>query len=113
MVTNCPKCGYQWNKVDTSRPRSTGPHSQSAHLHGHLQTLAQFCGYSLGEMKDVMKADNAFWPHHEVKVGSVVRVVPISEADMNSVDESLAIEWCHMRAAEVGCVLQEGSDAGV
>lgn len=109
MVVKCPFCSRQWNHIDTTRPRSTGPHSQCAHLHGHLQQLAQHCGYSLGEMKDVLKADCPFWPHREIKVGkSIPRMVPISETDMNSADEAQAIEWCHMRADELGVTLREG-----
>jgi hypothetical protein len=102
----CPKCGHEF--IPTSgRPRSTGKYSQSAHLHGHLQQLAQHCGYSMGELKDAMKEDCAFWPYHEVVLGSTVHMVPISEADATVEVESQAIEWVHMRAAEVGCPLRE------
>jgi len=102
----CPKCGYEL----TVRPRSTGKYSQSAHLHGHLQQLARHTGYTLGEIKEVMKEDCEGWPHHEVVLGGVVRLVPISEADATSVDESAAIEWTHRRAAEMGVRLVEISD---
>ena len=102
----CPKCGYEL----TVRPRTTGKYSASAHLHGHLQQLAKFTGYTLGEVKEVMKEDCEGWPHHEIELGGVVRLVPISETDASSADESAGIEWCHRKASDMGVRLVEISD---
>jgi hypothetical protein len=58
----------------------------------------------MSELKDVLKADLADWPHVE-RFG---RMVAVSEADLDTAVESAAIGWCHMRAAELGVVLREG-----
>jgi hypothetical protein len=64
----------------------------------------------MGEIKELMKEDCEEWPRHEVTLGGVVRLVPISEADATNVDESAGIEWCHRRAADMGVRLVEISD---
>ena len=64
----------------------------------------------MGEIKEVMKGDLVEWPHHEIKLGGVVRSVPVSEADVDTGTESRAIEWCHVKAAELGVRLVEASD---
>ena len=103
-MERCPACGQP---IRNARLRSTGPRSQSAHLHGHLQQIATECGYHMGEIKDVMKEDLASWPVRCIKVGSTIQSVPISESDATPAEESDAIEWCHQRAAELGIVLRE------
>jgi predicted DNA-binding transcriptional regulator AlpA len=70
-----------------------------------LQQLAEHTGYSMSELKEVMKADLSDWPHVE-RFG---RMVAVSEADVDTAVEAAAIEWCHMRAAELGVVLREGT----
>jgi hypothetical protein len=103
--------GYVKVSVDVpSKPRTFGPGSQSAHLHGHLQQLAVHFGYTLGEMKDVMKGDVAEWPREERKFGKRRILRPVSEATVSTVVESRAIEWCHLIAAEEGLVLVEGKE---
>ena len=103
--------GYVKVSVDVpSKPRTFGPGSQSAHLHGHLQQLAVHFGYTLGEMKDVMKSDVAEWPREERKFGKRRILRPVSEATVSTVVESRAIEWCHMVAGEEGLVLIEGKE---
>jgi hypothetical protein len=102
----CPQCGQRLPSL-TSRPRTTGPKSQCNHLHGHLQLLAQETGYTMGEMKDVMKEDCPFWPQKVVRVGKRTQTVYASEADVDTETEAAAIEWCHVRAAELGIVLRE------
>ena len=111
------KCNEKHNsyiqlRLDTPRkPRTTGPGSQSAHLHGHLQQMAQHMGLSLEETKTMMKVDCAGWPHKAIQFGEKVIMVPISEADADTVAESLAIEWCHYRAADLRLTLEEGDEA--
>jgi len=89
------------------KPRSTGPKSQSAHLHGHLQQLGRHLGYSMEEIKSVMKYDCIEWPRHQITFKGQIYLVPISEADASSAVESAAIEWCHMRSAEFAIMLVE------
>lgn len=89
------------------KPRTTGYKSQCAHLHGHLAQIANALGYTLGEIKQVMKEDMADWPRRFVKVGNVTKTAYMSESDADTVLEAKAIEWCHMRAAEDGIPLIE------
>lgn len=103
--------GFAKISIDTPfKPRTFGPGSQSAHLHGHLQQLAVHFGYTLGEMKDVMKDDVAEWPREERKLGKRRVLRPVSEADVSTAVESRAIEWTHMIAGEEGLVLVEGKE---
>lgn len=102
----CPTCGQRLPSL-TSRPRTSGPKSQSNHLHGHLQVLAQETGYTMNEMKQVMKEDCPFWPQKIIQVGKTKQTVYISEAEATVEVEAMAIEWCHQRAAELGIVLRE------
>jgi hypothetical protein len=100
----CAVCGQP---IRDKRPRSTGRYSQSNHLHGHLQQLAEHCGYHLNEMKAVMKEAVTEWPRKRVSFGGKTYNVPISEAEASVVEESAAIEWCHHMAAELQVVLRE------
>jgi hypothetical protein len=89
------------------KPRTTGPKSQCAHLHGHLQTIAQYTGHSMGEIKYIMKADCNTWPYKTISIGGKWADIPVSESEVDTVVESAAIEWCHVTAAEIGCTLIE------
>lgn len=99
----CPACGQRIR----GRARTTGKWSQSAHLHGHLQQLGKELGYSLGEMKAVMKEDCVDWPRKPVAFHGKSYMVPLSESELDTVEESAAIEWTHMRAAELSITLRE------
>lgn len=104
-MKTCPRCGYA---LGMDRPRSTGRHSQSAHLHGHLRQIADHCGYHLSELKELLKEDLVAWPTIVVSVGRKTKHnVPCSEAEVSSVVESAAIDWCHQRAAELRIALIE------
>jgi len=99
-MATCPACGKVFSVY---RARTTGPGSQSAHLHGHLQQLAEFTGFSMSELKEAMKADLPNWPVVE-RLGHMVHV---SEADVDTMVESAAIEWLHVKASELGVALRE------
>lgn len=101
--SSCPACGRPYPRG--GRPRTTGMGSQCNHLHGHLQQLAEFTGYSMSEIKEVMKADLPNWPVVE-RLGHVVHV---SEADVDTMVESAAIEWTHRKADELNVILIETS----
>jgi hypothetical protein len=85
------------------KPRTTGPKSQQAHLYGHLSQIADYTGFYLSEIKEVMKEDIPEWPR-KVIMG---RTVYMSEADADTILESKAIEWCHVKAAFLGIILKE------
>jgi hypothetical protein len=55
-----------------------------------------------------MKEDCVDWPRRDVRWLNKHYMVPISEADADTVAESSAIEWCHVRAAELNITLREG-----
>jgi hypothetical protein len=99
-MATCPACGKVFSVY---RARTTGPGSQSNHLHGHLQQIAEHTGFSMSELKDVLKQDLPGWPVVE-RLGHMVHV---SEADVDTMVESAAIEWTHVKAAELGVVLRE------
>lgn len=98
------------------RPRTHGPKKtnpgdpgfQSNHLHGHLSQLAIHYGYTMQELKEIMKDDVPEWPVEQRRIGHRVKMRPVSEADVSIEVESKAIEWCHMIAGEEGVVLEEG-----
>jgi hypothetical protein len=90
------------------KPRTTGPKSQQAHLHGHLQQIADYCGYYMSEIKEAMKEDISDWPRKIIDVGDTRRTIYMSEADADTVLESKAIEWTHVKASELGIILYEG-----
>lgn len=117
ITDRCFKNHNSYCKVSVDipfKPRTFGPKSQSAHLHGHLQQLAVHFGYTLQEMKEVMKGDVPEWPTEERRVGHRFKVRPVSEASVSTFVESRAIEWCHLIAAEEGLVLiEEKETAGV
>lgn len=92
------------------KPRSTGPRSQSNHLHGHLSQLAIYYSYTMSEMKEIMKDDVPEWPVENRILGHRVVVRPVSEALVSSSVANKAIEWCHMIAAEEKVILKEGDD---
>jgi len=68
-----------------------------------LQQLAEFIGFSMSELKEAMKADLPNWPVVE-RLGHMVHV---SEADVDTMVESAAIEWTHVKASELGVGLRE------
>ena len=112
VVSTCLKKHGGFCKVTLAppfKPRTFGPGSQSAHLHGHLQQLAVHFGYTLGEMKEIMKHDVPEWPWVKV-MARRAWIRPESEANVSTVVESKAIEWTHLIAAEEGITLQEGKE---
>jgi hypothetical protein len=100
-MAKCPACGKVFSVY---RARTTGPGSQSAHLHGHLQQIAEHAGYSMGEVKEAMKEDLASWPVVE-RFGHMIHA---SEADVDTMVESEAVDWTHQKAAFLGIILREG-----
>lgn len=100
--------GYLSMTLDRPRkPRTTGPKSQNAHLRGHEQTIAEFTGYALWEVHDIVKANTKGWPQHPVSLGALSKMEYASEADIDTVVCAEAIETCHKIAHEIGCTLIE------
>jgi hypothetical protein len=97
-----------------SKPRTFGPRKQkpddpvyqSNMLHGFLSQLAIHFGYTIGEMKEIMKDDVPEWPVEKRRIGKRVRLRPVSEADVSTAVEAKAIDWCIMIAGEEEFVLK-------
>jgi hypothetical protein len=92
------------------RPRSTGWKSQNAHLHGHIRQLCEPTGYTMSEMKQIIKEDTPSWPVEYKEFRGKRRAVYASEADISMEVASEAIEICHVVAADLGVRLQEGEE---
>lgn len=91
------------------RPRSTGPHSQNAHINGHIQTIAEETGCSFDAVKAHVKrlAVDHGYPFATLPDGSIA---PKSEADASVEDAIVLIETIHAFAAEYGIALKEGDE---
>jgi hypothetical protein len=89
------------------RPRTTGPGSQSAHFHGHCQTIAEETGAGFDAVKAHMKrlAVDRGYPFDTLPDGSIA---PKSEADASVEDAVLLIETTHQFADEYSIRLVEG-----
>ena len=117
VVERCQKAHNSYIKLSIdipSKPRTFGPRKQKADdpvyqsnmLHGFLSQLAIHYGYTMGEIKEIMKDDVPEWPVEPRKVGKRMKLRPVSEADVSTVVEARAIEWCRMIAGEEGLVLK-------
>ena len=96
------------------RPRKTGKGSQSAHLNGHIQTIASFTGQPFDDVKKFVKSQAVTrgYPMLRDKDGNQVydlwgNVQGISEADSTVEECSILIEAAHQLAAELGIALVE------
>lgn len=107
--------GYITITVETPRkPRTTGFRSQSHHLNGHIQTIAEETGmpFELLKLEAKCRAVVLGYPlllasDGKVKVDIYGRAMGISEADSSTQECALLIEAVHMLAAELGILLQE------
>ena len=97
------------------RKRSTGPHSQNAHLNGHVVQIAQETGQDFEAVKLYVKrqAIARGLPLKTRPDGAIVysivdsQPVPISETDMDTTQCGWCIEELHILAAELGIALRE------
>lgn len=86
--------------------RTTGDRSQNHHIHGHIRDIAQQTGNAFGATKHRLKAlamDDGEYPGLLVFDG----YEPVSEADLNTLQAGVFIEWLHRFAAEWGVILEE------
>ena len=97
------------------RKRSTGPWSQSHHLNGHVSQIAQETGQDFDAVKLYVKrqAISRGLPLKQTQNGDIIysivdgEPVPISEADMDTVQCGWCIDAAHVLAAEFGIALRE------
>ena len=104
--------------VELSIPRklrSTGYKSANHHLNGHVQQIALETGNDAGDVKLYVKrkAIARGLPLMQRPNGDIVysladgEPMPMSEADMDTLQCSWCIEEAHILAAEMGIVLRE------
>ena len=109
--------GFVTITIETPRkPRTTGYKSQSHHLNGHIQQIAEYTGMPFDLIKTEVKcrAVEMGYPillnsKGEVQMDIYGRVMGISEADSSTNECAILIEVTHMLAAELSLILQEGS----
>jgi len=97
------------------RPRRTGPHSGSAHFHGHCQTICADTGNDFEDVKMALKrrAMRRGYPAQTKGDGSIryslVDGLPLpqSERDASIEQENMLIEEAHQLAAELDIRLVE------
>jgi len=96
------------------RPRTTGSGSQSAHFHGHVQTIAMSTGQPAEDVKKWVKqkAIDRGYPMLKDSEGNPILDIwgfyqGISEADASVEDEIALIETAHQLAAELNITLIE------
>ena len=101
------------------KPRTTGDKSQSHHLNGHIQQIAEETGMPFEAVKLEVKHRGVSMGYPmllkkngEVKLDIWGRVMGISEADSSTKDCAILIEVTHILAAEIGMILKEGTNNG-
>lgn|SRR5690554_6203787 len=108
--------GHVTVTVETPRkPRTTGQFSQSHHLNGHIQQIAEATGNDFGVIKSEIKyrAISKGYPilYNDITKLPVLdiygRPIGISEADSSTTECAILIEESHQLAAELNIVLQE------
>lgn len=97
-----------WATVKLSRPRrprTTGWHSQSHHLNGHIQQICVETGNDFDAVKSVvkMRAISRGYPFHTFQGIAI----PQSEAQSSVEECALLIDEVHQLAAELGISLRE------
>ena len=87
------------------RPRTIGEGSQSAHINGHVQQIAQETGNEFADVKAAAKlrALKRGYPFRTI----AGEIVPFSEAELNTEQAALLIEELHQIAAEMEINLVE------
>ena len=96
------------------RPRSTGKGSQSAHFHGHVQSIAKDTGQPAEDVKKYLKQKAVDRGYPMLKNDDGTPCVDfwgfyqgISEADASVEDEIHLIEAAHQLASELDIILVE------
>jgi hypothetical protein len=100
-MTRCPYCGKSFQIMR----RSTGPHSQSAHFNGHVQTIAVSTGNDFGTVKMWIKTEAISQGYPFETFRGVA--VPQSEALSSVAECAILIDVAHRLAAELNIKLVE------
>lgn len=88
------------------RPRTTGPHSQNAHLNGHIMQICQETGNDYDTVKTAIKnlaVSQLGFPYKEI----AGQIVAQGESDSSTAECALLIEAAHLLAADLEMILRE------
>lgn len=107
-------------RLEISKPkksRTTGERSQNHHINGHIQQICMETGNDFEDVKLAAKrrAFKRGLPYKTKPNGEVVysmidgEPVPVSEADMSTVEAGYLIDELHQIAAELDIVLRENT----
>lgn len=107
--------GFVTVTIETPRkPRTTGDGSQSHHINGHIQQIAQETGNPFEVIKLEVKYRAIgmgypilYRPDGQPQRDLWGREMGISEADSSTSDCAILIEASHIIASELGIILQE------
>jgi hypothetical protein len=89
------------------RSRSTGWKSQSAHINGHIQQIAEETGNDFDTVKTWAKTESISEGYPYDLINDLV--VPWSEARIDVLQASILINTIHRLAAELGTNLKESN----
>ena len=91
------------------KARTTGEKSQNHHLNGHVQQIARSTGNSFDAVKLYIKREavGQGYPFETLPSGDIM---PVSEADTDTVECGILIEVAHQTAAEWGIRLVEDEE---
>jgi len=100
------------------KKRTTGYRSQSAHFHGHCQTICEDTGNDMNDVKLFLKrrAVRRGYPLQKTETGDIrLSIVdgeplPQSESEADTIQEGYLIEEAHQLAAEYSVFLIEYDD---
>lgn len=90
-------------------PRTTGKHSQNAHLNGHIMQICQETGNDYETIKYCVKmlaVEEMGYPYKTV----AGHILPQRESDCNTEECALLIEASHVLAAQLSIVLREEAE---
>jgi hypothetical protein len=88
------------------KPRTTGDQSQSHHLNGHIQQIAQYTGDDFDDVKMEIKR-RAISKGYPFRTDSFGNVVPESEANSSTVECGYLIDTAHEVASFLNVKLRE------
>ena len=88
------------------KPRTTGDKSQSHHLNGHIQQIAQYTGDDFDDVKMEIKR-RAISKGYPYRTDSFGNVVPDSEANSSTVECGYLIDTAHEVASFLNIKLKE------
>jgi len=95
--------------IKAADKRSTGWKSQNHHFWGHVRQIAMSTGENLHDVARYVK-ERAVGMGYPYRIDRWGRLVAKSESDATTQEATILIDACHIVAAELGIILEEGGD---